>query len=269
MTILRTKNLVETYRAKARAKDINELTGRTARPDLTKFVITQMSLNIPLKYDTILIDIGCGDGSFLLKCLENGLNSYKGRLIGILPTTEEVSRVRNHLLQNQKNNQHPISIELGLAEETKIQNSYCDTLVCNGVLHGGGQTIDNVKLALTEFNRITKTGGTIFIGEMPDSDEMAGKNYGDSIIQWLFWVLKNQDFKSFLKRLKQILTALFSKEPFIIAPKNMFYMAPKDFISLLNQHGFQVIKHYKHKEIDVLGNVYESKTRWNYIGIKK
>ena len=269
MTILKTKNLVETYRAKAKAKDINELTGRTGRPDLTEFVITQMSLNIPVKRDTILVDIGCGDGLFLLKCAENGLDSFSGRLIGILPTTEEVSRVRNHLLQNQKNNKHLISIELGLAEQTKLPSDYCDTLVCNSVLHGGGQTIDNVKLALTEFNRIVKTGGTIFIGEMPDSDEMAGKNYGDSITSWLLWVLKNQGFKSFLTRLKQTIPAFFNNEPFVIAPKNMFYMEPKDFIALLNHHGIEVIKHYKHKEVDGLGNECESKTRWDYIGIKK
>jgi len=46
-------------------------------------------------------------------------------------------------------------------------------------------------------------------------------------------------------------------------------MPPKDFIALLNQHGFEVIRHYKHKEVDELGNEYDSKTRWNYIGLKK
>lgn len=268
MTILKTKDSVETYRAKAKAKDINELTGRTGRPDLTEFVVTQMSLNIPVKRETILVDIGCGDGLFLLKCAENGLDSFSGRLIGILPTTEEVSRVRNHLLQNQKNNKHLISIELGLAEQTKLPSDYCDILVSNGVLLIF-QEISNIKRALTEFSRITKTGGTIFIGEMPDSDEMAGKNYGDSITSWLLWVLKNQGFKSFLTRLKQTIPAFFSNEPFVISPKNMFYMEPKDFIDLLNQHGIEVIKHYKHKEVDGLGNECESKTRWDYIGIKK
>ena len=99
MAIHKTKNLVETYRAKAGAKDINELTGRTGRPDLTRFVISQMIAKIPVNENMILVDIGCGDGLFLKKAAESGLDSYKGRLIGILPTKEEVIRVRNHLLE--------------------------------------------------------------------------------------------------------------------------------------------------------------------------
>lgn len=269
MTIVKTKSLVETYRAKASSKDINELTGRTGRPDLTKFVINQMALKLPTEADTILVDIGCGDGLFLLKSADNGLDSYKGRLIGILPTAEEVARVRNHLLLESNTNQYLISIELGLAEKTNVPSSYCDTLVCNSVLHGGGQTIENVKLALSEFYRITKVGGTIFIGEMPDSNEMEGRDYGNSITSWLLWVLKNQGFKSFWTRLKQTVPALFSSEPFVIAPKNMFYMPPVNFIALLAQHGIEVVEHYKHKEIDNEGNIFDSKTRWDYIAVKR
>lgn len=236
---------------------------------MTEFVITQMASKIPLKRDTILVDIGCGDGLFLIKCAERGLDNYVGRLIGILPSTEEVSRVRDHLLQNKKSNEHSISIELGLAEHTSLPSEYCDVLVCNSVLHGGGQMLSGVKLALKEFNRVAKNGATIFTGEMPDSDEMSGKNYGDSITNWLVWVLKNQGWSSFGVALNQIIRTFLSSEPFVIAPKNMFYMAPKDFISLLDEYGFEVREFYKHREIDRLGNEYESKTRWNYIGVKK
>jgi len=268
MIIFKTENSIETYRAKAKAKDINELSGRTGRPDLTKFVIAQMLLNIPVKHDSILVDIGCGNGVFLLECAKNRLDSCAGRLIGILPTSEEVSRVRNHILHSQGNNKHLICIELGTAEKTNIPSNYCDTLACNGVLLIL-QNEKNVSSALTEFYRVTKLGGTIFIGEMPDSNEMEGENYGDSISSWLIWVLKNQGVKSFISRLRQTVTALFSSEPFVVAPKNLFYMPPSDFIALLNRHGIEVTKHYRHKEVDGLGNVSDSKTRWNYIGIKR
>ncbi len=268
MTIYKTKSLIETYRAKASAKDINELTGRTGRPDLTEFIISQLSKKIPVQTNSIVVDVGCGAGLFLIKTAENGLDSYKGRLIGILPTVEEVSRVRNHLLQGQYN-KFLISIELGLAEKTNLPDDYCDILVCNGVLHGGGQSIENVKPALAEIYRITKPGGTIVIGEMPDSDEMTGKNFGDSITKWLYWVLKNQGFKSFWTRLKQTIPAFFSNEPFIVGPKNSFYMPPQNFIALLEQYGIHVVEHYRLKEIDGDGTEYESKTRWNYIGIKR
>lgn len=269
MTIVKTKTLVETYRAKASSKDINELTGRTGRPDLTKFVIDQMAINLPVQPNTILVDVGCGDGQFLLASASKGLNGYIGRLIGILPTKEEVTRVRNHLLDKSNIEQHLLSIEIGLAERTNLPDNFCDMLVCNGVLHGSGQTIDNVKLALLEFQRITKAGGTIFIGEMPDSNELTDKNYGDSVVNWLLWVFRNQGLTSFTARLKQIMIAFFTSEPFVITPKKMFFMPPNEFILLLDSFGIKVIRFYRHKEIDLSGNISESQFRWNYIAIKK
>ena len=130
------------------------------------------------------------------------------------------------------------------------------------------KTTNLVKLALKEFCRVTKNNGTIFIGELPDSDELIGKNYGDSIKGWLSWILKNKGLKVFLSSFKDVMKALISKEPFVIVPKTMFFMKPTDFISLLNDYGIKIIKYYKHKEIDEQGNEYESKTRWNYICTK-
>jgi ubiquinone/menaquinone biosynthesis C-methylase UbiE len=268
MTVHKTKSLVETYRAKAMAKDINELTGRTGRADLTQFVISQIASKVPVNANSILVDIGCGDGLLLLKSADNGLNGFEGRLIGILPTTEEVSRVRDHLLKTN-NSSHLISIELGMAEKTSLPDNYCDILVCNSVLHGGGQNIENVQLSLREFYRITKPGGKIFIGEMPETNELEGKDYGSSIISWLVWVLKNEGFKSFWIRFKQTVPTFFSSEPFVIAPKNMFFMSPARFTELLNRYGVEVTEHYRHKEIDSNGIICDSKTRWNYIGIKR
>jgi ubiquinone/menaquinone biosynthesis C-methylase UbiE len=269
MTIVKAKSLIETYRAKAQSKDINELTGRTGRPDLTKFVINQMVLNLPVQANTILVDCGCGDAQFLIESANNGLDSYSGRLIGILPTFEEVTRIRNHLLLNSNIKQHLISIELGTAEESNLPNNFCDMLVCNGVLHGAGQTFKNVELALNEFYRITKVGGTVFIGEMPDSNELKGKDYGDSITSWLLWVLKNQGVKALSTSVRQTIKALFTSEPFVITPKYMFYMQPAMFVDLLKKHGFEVINFFKHKEITHDGLVYQSKTRWDYIAIKR
>ena len=155
-----------------------------------------------------------------------------------------------------------------MAEKTELPDDFCDVLVCNSVLHNPGQNIEHVKQSLREFFRITKTGGSIFIGEMPDSNEMAGKKFGDSIASWLYWVLKTQGFTSFLARLKQCIVAVFSKEPFVISPKTMFYMPPHDFIRLLKEFKIEVKEFYKHIEIDNSGNEFESKTRWNYLCVK-
>ena len=155
MTIVRAKSIIESYRAKVRSKDINELTGRTGRSDLTKFVVNQMSLKLPVKENTILVDVGCGDGSFLLKSAENGLDGFSGKLIGLLPTVEEVSRVRNHLLIESNLKKYLLSIELGFVENTNLPDSYCDILACNGVLVLL-EDKNNVISALIEFCRITK-----------------------------------------------------------------------------------------------------------------
>ena len=125
-------------------------------------------------------------------------------------------------------------------------------------------------MALSEFYRISKKGGEIFIGELPDRNENKNKNYKDSILRWLIWVLRYEGLFAFIKRLKQTFLSLISSEPLIIVPKeNIFYMKPKNFIKELNQHGIKTTKYYRHKEIDKYGREYISKTRWNYICIRK
>ncbi|MGE4348922.1 MAG: class I SAM-dependent methyltransferase [Candidatus Berkiella sp.] len=271
MTIYKTESLIETYRHKARSKDINELTGRTGRPDLTAYVINQISEKIPVNRDSVLIDIGCGDGLLLKKIAQNGIDGYTGRLIGILPTKEEVSRVRDHILQTANVGSPLISIEYGMSEKTGIPDNYGDIVICNSVLHGAGQSLDNVEASLREFGRILKVGGMLYIGELPQCNEIVNslKYTGDSIIGWLFWVLKKQGFSAFKRRLKQTLVALFTKEPFLIVPKTMFYMSVNDFIDLLEKHGFEVKEYFKHKEINHQGQEYDSATRVNYVAFKR
>jgi hypothetical protein len=104
---------------------------------------------------------------------------------------------------------------------------------------------------------------------MPDTDELAGKNYGDSITGWLLWVLKHQGFGQFWLRVRQTVPAFFSTEPFVVAPKKMFYMPPDDFIRLLGQHGIEVTEHWRHREIDAAGIAHDSRTRWNYMGKRR
>lgn len=271
MTIYKTKSLIETYKYKAKSKDINELTGRTGRPDLTAYVINQIVSKIPMKADSVLVDIGCGDGLLLKEMIKKGIDGYKGRLIGILPTKEEVSRVREHLLQAATAEESLISIEYGMAEKTALPREYADIVICNSVLHGAGQSINNVEASLKEFERILKVGGLLYIGELPESNEISGsvKYVGDSIIGWLFWVLKKQGYSAFWRRFKQTIVALFTDEPFLIVPKTMFYMAANDFINLLKRYGFEVREYFKHKEINQEGKEYDSPTRVNYIAIKK
>ena len=65
MPIIKAADFIEVYRAKASASDINELSGRTGRPDLTKFVNSQILPLLQLSSDDTLVDIGCGTGGYL------------------------------------------------------------------------------------------------------------------------------------------------------------------------------------------------------------
>ena len=270
MTIIKVKNSIEAYRARAKSKDVNELTGRTGRSDLTKYVISEIIKKIPIKLNFNVLDVGCGDGQFLIESSKTINGKFTGKLIGILPTNEEVERVKSHIEKNYQNNNIPIRIDIGKLGKINLPLSYCDIIICNSVFHVANQTHEDVELALKEFKRILKIGGILFVGELPDKDENIGKDYGDSILSWLFWVLKNQGLKSFFSRLKQIIPALLSKEPFIISPKQkMFHMKPDNFISIAEKYDFELVKNYKHKEINENRIEYLSKTRWDYIFKKK
>jgi len=97
MTIIKARNSIEAYKALSKSKNINEITGRTGRPDLSQFVTDQMSKKIKINKNSVVVDIGCGDGEYLLKSTKNLLGKFNGELIGILPSYEEIDRVKKHL----------------------------------------------------------------------------------------------------------------------------------------------------------------------------
>ena len=147
---------------------------------MTGFVADHILTKIPLEGDTVMVDVGCGDGALLRKAAESTPNHYRGRLIGILPNKEEVARVRGHLLDGQTA-RRLISIELGTASDTGLPDGLADVIVCNGVFLILGD-LENVDTSIDEFCRVAKKGAHIFIGEVPDADEMAGRTYGDSVV---------------------------------------------------------------------------------------
>ena len=106
------------------------------------------------------------------------------------------------------------------------------------MLHGNGQTLSDFKNALVEFNRVLKTGGKIYIGELPDANEMNGKNYGNSLIKWLIYLKKERGFRSFIRGILNIINSTISTEPFVFVPKHMFYISNNDLYEIMRYHGF-------------------------------
>jgi len=56
---------VDVYRHKAKSTDLNELSGRTGRPDVTQYVAKKILEDIDLRPGMRLVDPGCGDASSL------------------------------------------------------------------------------------------------------------------------------------------------------------------------------------------------------------
>jgi ubiquinone/menaquinone biosynthesis C-methylase UbiE len=281
MGIHKAKTMEEVYKLKASHRDINELSGRSESAK-TQFIAENIASKLQLKSNSILIDVGCGDGRLLECALQSGVDPFRGRIIGLLPNIEEVLRVTDHLATRVDSRSRFISIVKGDASSTSLPENYADIVVCNGVLHGSGMKVDYVKSALNEFHRIlapaskpgetleNKVGkGILYIGEMPDSNETVLRPYGDSIVKWLYWVIRNQGLSEFVHRLKQVFRALTGNEPLIIVPKFHFYASPKVFSALLEESGFSNIHYWKFIELDRSGSERASETRWNYLAIKE
>ena len=272
MGIYRANSMQEIYRLRALSKDITELAGRPGGIQNTKFVLGNISKVLPILPESICVDVGCGEGSLLEMLLNKGIHPNLGKVIGICPNNEEIIRVKKHL-QLEENTKHGIEILYGTSESLPFDNEIVDILICNNVLHGAGNSEMTVINSLNEFNRVLKTSkqtssGLLYVGEIPDRDELSGKTYNNSISKWLWWTLKNQGAKVFLRSAKHLAVAIFTSEPFIIHPKTMYYASPETFSLLLSECGFEVLKCFKLLILNEEGVPVESLTRYNYIAKK-
>jgi ubiquinone/menaquinone biosynthesis C-methylase UbiE len=262
VSIVKASTFVDAYRAKAKDSDINELSGRPGRPDITRFVAQNIVDSLNLSSNDVVVDIGCGDGSALIAA-SRLVCRWAGRLVGILPTDEESLRLRSHL-----SGKNPfVTVLRGSAERTGLPDKFADKVISNGVFIILVDE-DLVNASLNEISRISKIGATVYIGEVPETDEFSGKTYGDSITRWLHFVLRNQGPAAFLQSSMTVLRSLLTSKPFVIAPKKMFWMNSLQFIAKLESYGFELVSCFRHYEIDLNGNTRECPTRFNYL-VKK
>jgi cyclopropane fatty-acyl-phospholipid synthase-like methyltransferase len=254
MPIIKCQSAIEAYRQRARAKDIHELSGRSGRPDLTRFVSEQILRQLRLDETDVLVDLGCGDGT-LLKLVSGTVASS----IGLLPTAEEVARVRADVVASSSR----IDVRRGLVQRTDLETAMADKIVCNGVILLLVE--QEVDAALREIARVSKPGALIFLGEVPTKNEFEGKSYGDSIIRWLWWVLTNEGVSAFVRRLRQVLRALSSDELFIIYPKTCFHEPRDKFVERAKRAGLTLEASFPHLERHDGNRVQESRTRVDYL----
>lgn len=254
MAIVKCNDWIDVYKAKSKSKDVHELSGRGTRAVLTEYINDQLVNLLPLHKDNTLVDIGCGDASFLRKIaalIKNG--------IGILPSEDEKGKVIQFLGEQFPN----ITIQKGLASTLPLTDHIADVIVCNGVLIL--LSAEAVSEALGEIARIAKPGATVYIGEVPEKNEFAGRTYGDSIIKWLWYIYKNRGSQAFKRSVFQVLKACFTQEPFIISPQVHFYMESSKFIQEAKNHGLECVRYFNHWHLDENQSAIDHPTRINYL----
>ena len=233
---------------------------------MTNFVIKNILSELEIDPTSIIVDVGCGDCTLFKQLLADNLGRFRGRLIGILPTAEEILRVHEDILNDPNMKSSSIAFQRGTVDKINLPDSFCDVLVVNSVLHGAAKNKHEAHIALTELVRIIKPGGFLYIGELPSKDEFAGRNYNNnSIFSWLIWVFKNRGPAAFKSNLFYFLKCAVSKEPFIIEPKDRFHVAPNDFVEMMKFYSMTNLEHYPHRQIGADKIPNESTTRWNYV----
>ena len=238
------------------------MTGRGNDFEATNLRKKIVSYNIKKlnKSFNILVDVGCGDGSFL-----EDIEKFSKLSIGVLPTNYEARKL-SKIISNKK-----IKIIQGITNKLPFKNNSVDFILVNCVIHGVGFDSSLVNKSLVEFKRVIKKKGYLYVGEIPETNELKNRNYGQSIFKYLIWTLVNKNFQYFLSQLSNILIAMFTDKNYIIMPTNMFSENKQSFISRLNKTGFRVtnvLNSNNNKQINLNHNKI-LKRRLDYICIKK
>lgn len=256
MTIFKVRDRREEYRIRARSRDVHELTGRSGKQYLTEFVIGRILSVLRPTGRECIVDVGCGDGLLLRRVPVQP----EGRLIGVLPSSEEVSRLMGDLSEDERLR---IDVVLGEAAATGLASESGDLVVFNGVI----LTLEDsyVDESLREIRRILKPGGLAFIGEVPDRSELTDVDYGDSITAWLWWVLRHRGLSSFTRDAVRTVKCMITKEPFIIVPKSHWFCSIDVFQARLQGLGLETVSCERHQEITAEGEVVMHPTRWDLV----
>jgi SAM-dependent methyltransferase len=253
MPVFRIDNFVDAYRLRAQSADIHELAARPGKRAVTDYVSRQILEAMQPGPDDTLVDIGCGDATLLR--LASG---HSGKCIGIVGTVEEKIR-----LEGVTSGVYFIASN---AQKLHLESASASKIVCNGMLFYLS-TEKAVRSSLREIARIARPGAIIWVGEMPVAEE--GEHYrryrGNSMIAFLWFLLRHNGLRSFLGMIRRLLQAVFGSERIILNSAEMFYTEPEAFIPLAEGCGLRLKTHFRHKELDDEGKVVESKFRYDYV----
>ena len=226
---------LEEYRRYAEHPNINFMSGRGHEPELVQYIASAMFDILQPSAGETVVDVGCGDGSFLLRT-RRAIGGAK--LIGVLPSAEEVSRLREHLKGED------IKVILGTAEQTGLPPSFADVVVCNGVLI----ILPSVPAALREIARIARSGARVYLGEVDTQDERERVDYHKPTPRWRVIVSNVKRFGPIagLKVIVHLLRAWLSGRWRETATRNYFHCSPDRFIAMCRDFGLEIERQFSY-----------------------
>jgi SAM-dependent methyltransferase len=267
MTLYRARDFIDAYRVRSMSPDINDLSGRDGRSDITLHVSNMLAEELNILPQEVIADIGCGDGTFLKVAMKRGLPPEQLR--GVLPTQEEVQRVNDHLLLEFPQLKSGL-VFVGVSDSTSLPSGSVDKCVCNGVFL---LLPDEAKAiaSFNEFARITRRGGVVLIGEVPDIDEatisnpLQSQHAPSSALNRAWRVLVGLGLREAIFRLKRRLMVTFDRRVHLISPPTTFWMLPSDFEEMGRSAGFVLIRKQRSPSLSLSGQPTENEYRWNYL----
>jgi hypothetical protein len=124
--------------------------------------------------------------------------------------------------------------------------------------------------ALCELARITKPGGTIWVGEVSEVDEYVDQTMRqESLVRWLGWRWNKAGKRAFAESLGQLARAALSHKPFVIVRQSHFYSGPENFLEMAVSCGMECKEYFRSKGLNPERGVIESKCRYDYIFSKR
>lgn len=267
MTLYRARDFIDAYRVRSMSSDINDLSGRDGRPDITAHVADRLAEELLISSKDVIMDVGCGDGTFLKVAMKRGVPPEQLR--GVLPTQEEVKRVNDYLMREFPHLDTEV-VFLGVSDSISLPDQSVDKCVCNGVflLLPDAAT---AKSSFDEFARIIRRGGLVLIGEVPDIDETAvfnpirSQHIHSSALQRAWQVLVASGLREVIRRLKKRLMLTIDRRVYLVSPPTTFWISAEDFEEMGKSAGFMLVRKQHSPSLSLSGQPIQNEYRWNYL----